>query len=83
MKLPEAVTIGRSEIVGESMYMGRIPVMWEPSEQPQYQHANILLGACIDPNMLWALRIQLIDNRVNAATDGDTLWLHLPFQSHR
>ncbi len=83
LKLPENVAIVASEIVGESMYMGRIPVFWSQPEGSDYQQADVYLGACTDPQMVWALRIQFTHSEVNPPSESDRIWLHLTFQSHR
>jgi len=58
--IPENLTIVRSDIVGVSMYMGRIPLQWSPVSSGLWQ-ADLLIGACTDPNMLWMLRIEFVN----------------------
>ncbi|MEE2000549.1 hypothetical protein QWY20_03720 [Alkalimonas sp. MEB108] len=60
-----AIAAITAEVTGESMYMGRVPIRFEPIE-PSLWQAEFLLGACTDPNMLWRLtiRIQYEDGRV-------------------
>lgn len=55
--IPEDLTIVRSDVVGVSMYMGRIPLQWSPVSNGTWQ-ADLMIGACTDPNMLWMLRIE-------------------------
>lgn len=75
--------IVRSEIIGQSMYMGRIPVVWEQStEDALHWRTQILLGACVDPHMVWALRIQVQLHNVYGAQNSGRVWLHIPFQSN-
>ncbi|RUO21668.1 hypothetical protein CWE06_02105 [Aliidiomarina haloalkalitolerans] len=78
---PAAVQPIMSDIVGVSMYMGRIPVVWEQRDADEELatsatwQAQLLLGACSDPNMVWNLRL----NVENIAGDRHTLII--PFQS--
>ncbi|MCH8500273.1 MAG: hypothetical protein LAT77_00015 [Aliidiomarina sp.] len=57
LSIPEDLTIVHSDVVGVSMYMGRIPLQWSPVTNQVWQ-ADLLIGACTDPNMLWMLRIE-------------------------
>lgn len=47
----------QGEIRGVSMYMGRIPVIWQQQDAHTWQ-AEVMLGACTDPNMVWELIIK-------------------------
>lgn len=66
----QPVSIQQSEIRGLSMYMGRLPVVWEEHEE-QWQ-AHIMLGACTSRHMIWELRI--MDDMGNQ--------LNIPFSSY-
>lgn len=45
------------ELIGISMYMGRIPLKF--SQQQEVWQTEFLLGACSDPNMLWQLELDV------------------------
>ena len=42
------------------MYMGWIPLQWQQISDNQYQ-VKTRVGACRMPNMVWAVRLVLID----------------------
>lgn len=71
-----SLRIVASEIIGISMYMGRIPVQWREIAPNTWQ-ADILLGACTDPHMIWQLTITFAD--VSNASSRSTI--QIPFQS--
>lgn len=62
------------EIRGVSMYMGRLPVVWQAVDEAHWQ-ADVYLGACTDPHMQWELRL-----KIKAA--DQTHDLQLPFTSY-
>ncbi len=64
-----------AEIVGVSMYMGRIPLRFTFDDNSGLWRSDFMLGACSDPNMIWQLRIQLTD------TSGKVNQLNTEFQS--
>ena len=70
------------EIRGVSMYMGRLPVVWE-QESESVWHADVLLGACTDPKMVWELRLQMEAKAGAGSVPSATApWsLRIPFQS--
>ncbi|RUO31777.1 hypothetical protein CWE12_01890 [Aliidiomarina sedimenti] len=70
----DPVEILHSEIRGLSMYMGRLPVSWEQAENGLW-YADILLGACTDPKMVWELRLEV-------AHAGQSYSLRVPFTSY-
>lgn len=65
--------IEASELRGLSMYMGRVPLVWEQVSKHEWQ-ATLQLGACTDPDMRWQLRLSL------ATEKGSHQW-QLPFSS--
>lgn len=71
-----SLRIMRSEISGISMYMGRIPVQWQEVAANTWQ-ADILLGACTDPNMVWELIITI----EGASGGSNRSSIQIPFQS--
>lgn len=76
LELPEDVIVSASEIRGLSMYMGRIPVVWQEQADGTWQ-ARILLGACTDPQMVWQLQINLVHKHSEQHTR-----VLIPFQSN-
>jgi len=64
LQLPAGMRPSRSRIVGVSMYMGQIPVLWQ--QQDGHWHAEVMLGACSDPNMRWRLEIPLSNGEQQA-----------------
>ncbi|CUS48990.1 MAG: hypothetical protein HLUCCO02_03005 [Idiomarinaceae bacterium HL-53] len=54
-----AKTLGieRAYLTGENMYMGSIPVNFTTNEQGDFE-AQIRLGVCAEPNMIWRLNIE-------------------------
>lgn len=81
LMLPRQVQPLVAEVVGVSMYMGRIPLIWqEATAEPADSNLSVwetrlLLGACSDPNMQWMIRLH-IEN-----SDGDRHTVLVPFQS--
>ena len=71
-----SLRIVASEITGISMYMGRIPVQWQEVAVNTWQ-ADILLGACTDPNMVWELTITI--EGTGGASKRNSI--QIPFQS--
>jgi hypothetical protein len=71
-----SMRIVASEITGISMYMGRIPVQWREIAANTWQ-ADILLGACTDPNMIWQLTITFAGVSNASARSS----IQIPFQS--
>lgn len=76
LRTPSETFIVGSEITGVSMYMGRIPVIWESIGENLWQ-ADILLGACTDPKMIWQLEITIADENEPSVTEK----VHISFQS--
>lgn len=62
LHLPEGVSPQLSLVEGESMAMGRIPVQWKPSDEPNQWLATLYLGACTEPQMEWRMIIPLQHN---------------------
>jgi hypothetical protein len=50
------ITVTKSQIVGKSMFMGRIPVTFKQAQEDVYR-AKTLVGACTTPEMIWLLEI--------------------------
>lgn len=60
IQLPEHYRITQSELSGESMYMGRFPVIWQPvSNKNNHWVSTTSLAACAHPGMVWKLTLQL------------------------
>ncbi|EGN75811.1 hypothetical protein A28LD_0862 [Idiomarina sp. A28L] len=76
LRTPSETFIVGSEITGLSMYMGRIPVIWESIGRNLWQ-ADILLGACTDPKMIWQLEITIAHENEPRGTEK----VHISFQS--
>jgi len=76
VELPASWLITRSQLSGESMYMGTIPVVWEHLSEGRWL-AKIRLGACTDPNMVWRLSFN-IDTEQGPATTS----VHFPVAAH-
>ena len=76
LRTPLETVIVASEITGLSMYMGRIPVVWQPITANLWQ-ADIYLGACTDPDMLWQLEISI----AHATKLDDVEQVNISFQS--
>ncbi|RUO38348.1 hypothetical protein CWE13_01520 [Aliidiomarina shirensis] len=76
LRTPSETYILHSEITGVSMYMGRIPVIWEPIGNDVWE-TTIYLGACTDPNMLWQLEVGI--GKTNEP--GNKTTVKIPFQS--
>jgi hypothetical protein len=53
----EAVLAVTGKIRGKTMYMGEIPLRFEFRQQ-QWQ-AELMLGACTEPNMQWQLELEV------------------------
>lgn len=72
-----------AEIRGVSMYMGRLPVVWERAEEGRW-YADIYLGACTDPNMVWELRLELSKEASQGSKSfaAPSNSLRIPFQSY-
>lgn len=51
----DTVVAMTGEIVGVSMYMGRIPLTFTAQESLHHWQAELFLGACSDPKMEWRL----------------------------
>lgn len=65
----------QAEVRGVSMYMGRLPVVGELDGSKDWR-AELYLGACTDPQMIWELRLAI------TMEDGETLRHRLQFQSY-
>lgn len=74
--LSEGWQIQQAEVTGVSMNMGTIPLLFRalPDQQRQYG-AEMVLGACSQPQMKWQLQLTLLH-----ATQGEKVLL-LPFYS--
>ena len=64
-----------AEVRGVSMYMGRIPVVGEVISTNQWQ-GEMYLGACTDPQMVWALRLHITTEA------GESYRHEIQFQSY-
>ncbi|MDF2180168.1 hypothetical protein P2G88_18085 [Aliiglaciecola sp. CAU 1673] len=64
LRLPSGFRLAKGHIVGENMYMGRIPLLVQ--SQPQKREDNFsewtaisFLGSCSEPQMLWRVQLEL------------------------
>ncbi|WP_413701715.1 hypothetical protein ACLKMH_09210 [Psychromonas sp. KJ10-10] len=56
--------ISKAQIVGKSMFMGRIPVFFSKSGAKNYT-ARGLVGACMTDEMVWELQIEIANGDNN------------------
>lgn len=76
IRLAEGWQIRQADVVGLSMSMGTIPLLFNTAEgQVGVYRAEMVLGACSQPKMQWQLQLKL-----RHATEGEKLLL-LPFYS--
>ncbi|MDF3127310.1 hypothetical protein [Rheinheimera sp. 1928-s] len=76
VQLSEGWHIKHAEVVGVSMSMGTIPLLFKAVTGQQQQYvAEMVLGACSQPRMKWQLQLTLLH-----VTQGEKLLL-LPFYS--
>ena len=76
IKLADGWQIEQAEVIGLSMSMGTIPLLFKAVDgQPELYTAEMVLGACSQPQMQWQLQLTL-----RHATQGEKLLL-LPFYS--
>lgn len=76
VRLSKGWQIRRAEVTGLSMSMGTIPLLFKAVDgQPELYTAEMVLGACSQPQMQWQLQLTL-----RHATQGEKLLL-LPFYS--
>jgi hypothetical protein len=76
IELSEGWQIKQAEVIGVSMSMGTIPLLFKAMDgQPSLYSSEMVLGACSQPRMKWQLQLKL-----HHATQGDKL-LFLPFYS--
>ncbi|GLS89065.1 hypothetical protein GCM10007916_01320 [Psychromonas marina] len=54
------MVVSKAQIVGKTMFMGRIPVTFKRSEEQLFS-ANTLVGSCTTAQMIWSLEIT-VDN---------------------
>jgi len=58
----EGVQISNAQIVGKSMFMGKVPVNFSQSDTYQF-NAKAIVAACVHDEMVWILQIS-VDNGV-------------------
>lgn len=76
VQLSEGWQIKEAKVVGLSMSMGTIPLLFKAAAgQQQLYVAEMVLGACSQPQMKWQLQLTLLH-----ATQGEKLLLQ-PFYS--
>lgn len=77
VQLSETWQVKEAKVVGVSMSMGTIPLLFKAvaGQQQQYS-AEMVLGACSQPQMKWQLQLTLLH-----ATQGEKVLL-LPFYSN-
>ncbi|WP_233079444.1 hypothetical protein [Rheinheimera soli] len=76
VQLSEGWHIKHAEVVGVSMSMGTIPLLFKAVTGQQQQYvAEMVLGACSQPKMKWQLQLTLLH-----VTQGEKVLL-LPFYS--
>jgi hypothetical protein len=61
LKSQSPLVMVSAELTGVSMYMGRIPLRFIQDPATELWHADVMLGACSDPNMTWQLELILTD----------------------
>lgn len=76
--LPQQWQPQLSEVRGVSMYMGRIPLVWQ-QRSPGEWRATLLVGACSDPVMHWQLTIPLVAARANGASESPVAPIRVSF----
>lgn len=74
LRSAEPLQMEQGTIRGLSMYMGRIPLVWQRVSATEWE-ATLQLGACTDPNMVWQLQLILSDE------NGRSYEQRLPFSS--
>jgi hypothetical protein len=65
------------QMVGKSMYMGKIPLRFTYDAASGFWVSEFMLGACSDPKMIWQLNLQLTDQSGNVrqlATELQSSW---------
>lgn len=75
VQLSEGWHIKHAEVVGVSMSMGTIPLLFKALPDQQQYVAEMVLGACSQPRMKWQLQLTLLH-----VTQGEKVLL-LPFYS--
>lgn len=72
----EAVLAVTGIIRGKTMYMGEIPLRFELKQQ-QWQ-AELVLGACTEPDMQWQLDLEVTYHNGEKLTLQDVFYSHWP-----
>jgi len=66
-----------AQMVGKSMYMGKIPLHFTFDAASGFWISEFMLGACSDPQMIWQLNLQLTEHSGNVrqlATELQSSW---------
>ena len=58
LQMPADALIESAKMQGITMYMGTIPVLFKQIDARLWQ-ADIMVGACSEPNMLWQLDVRV------------------------
>ncbi|MBS3796902.1 hypothetical protein [Pseudoalteromonas sp. BDTF-M6] len=58
LQMPADALIESAKMQGITMYMGTIPVLFKQIDARVWQ-ADIMVGACSEPNMLWQLDVRV------------------------
>lgn len=53
--------VDKAQLDSITMYMGHIPVFFKQTDNATWQ-AQVMVGACSEPTMLWHLQLQLVNN---------------------
>ncbi|WP_158684700.1 hypothetical protein [Pseudoalteromonas sp. T1lg48] len=61
LHMPSDTQIQGAKMQGITMYMGTIPVLFKQIDEQLWQ-ADIMVGACSEPNMLWHLSVNVSHN---------------------
>ena len=74
VKTQPSWTVSKAQLDSITMYMGHIPVFFQQTGDSTW-HAQVMVGACSEPTMVWHLQLQL----ENKAT-GETQTLTYPIE---
>lgn len=64
VSLPDSLQIKQAKLVGVTMYMGFIPLQFEPFQDHHVAHT--MVGICSERNMTWQLQLDIVNSQ------GDT-----------
>lgn len=67
VQAPPTWTLDKAVMSGESMYMGELPIVWEPLGNGRWQ-ADIRIAACAHPGMVWRVDFDIGTEKGKATT---------------